>query len=173
MKNRVYSRFKIETFGIITPSQFQPQSQKIGEDRGNLTTVNVAYNLLRPVAFRGKYRLANALVPTTGVRRASVFGYQMELDLADYIQRSIYAGLWEVEETAQVRRILRRGMTCVDVGANVGYYTALAPRLVGEQGRCWRLSPEPHVLDDSRGFLTVTASSRRCVRMSVSATVRQ
>jgi hypothetical protein len=37
--------------------------------------------------FRGRFRLLNALVPHTGSRTARVFGYRMELDLAEMVPR--------------------------------------------------------------------------------------
>jgi FkbM family methyltransferase len=38
-------------------------------------------------------------------------------------------------------------MVVVDVGANVGYYTLLASRLVGEEGRVFAFEPEPQNYD--------------------------
>jgi hypothetical protein len=80
---------------------------------------------LRPVYFRGKGRLLNLVVGDPGERVAHVAGNCMRLDLSEYIQRSIYFGCFEPRETRLVRRWLKPGMTCVDVGANVGYYTLL------------------------------------------------
>lgn len=40
-------------------------------------------------------------------------------------------------------RLLRPGMTVVDVGANVGYYTLLAARGVGPTGKVYAFEPEP------------------------------
>ncbi len=69
----------------------------------------------------------------------------MELDLADLIQRQIYQGTFEPHETVSVKRYLRPGMTFVDVGANVGYYTALAAGLVGGRGgRVVAFEPSPY-----------------------------
>lgn len=53
----------------------------------------------------------------------------MKLDLADYIQRSIYLHTFEPEETRLLRSYLKSGMLLVDVGANVGYYSLLAASL--------------------------------------------
>jgi FkbM family methyltransferase len=78
------------------------------------------------------------------------------MELSDEMQRSIYAGGYELEETALVRRILGKGMTFVDVGANVGYYTALAAKLVGATGRV--LSFEPCVA----AFSKLQAMAGRC-----------
>ncbi len=69
----------------------------------------------------------------------------MELDLSDLIQRQIYQGTFEPRETVSVKRYLRPGMTFVDVGANVGYYTALAAKFVaGRGGRVVAFEPSPY-----------------------------
>jgi len=50
----------------------------------------------------------------------------MELDLSDAHQREVYEGVYEPEDTSIVCKYLTPGMTFVDAGANVGYYSALA-----------------------------------------------
>jgi FkbM family methyltransferase len=98
---------------------------------------------LRPLTFRGKMRLLETVIPYRDLQRADVFGYCLSLDLADQIQRNIYFGTFERLETALVRRYLQPGMTVVDVGANVGYYTMLAASIVGEAGRVCAIEPSP------------------------------
>jgi FkbM family methyltransferase len=56
--------------------------------------------------------------------------------------RSYAAGLYEQEVTAAFRELVRPGMTVVDVGANIGYYTLLASHLVGAQGRVYAFEPD-------------------------------
>jgi FkbM family methyltransferase len=68
----------------------------------------------------------------------------MELDLSDWIQRNVYLGSYERQETTWVLRQLRRGGTFVDVGANIGYFTALAARIVGSTGRVLAFEPSPY-----------------------------
>jgi FkbM family methyltransferase len=109
-----------------------------------LTLPDPVVGLLRPYWVRGKGRVFDRLVPHDGEREADVFGYRMRLELADLIQRRIYLGSYEPEETATVHRLLRPGMTVIDVGANVGYFTLLASRLVGPTGRVLALEPSPY-----------------------------
>jgi FkbM family methyltransferase len=101
-------------------------------------------NAFRPIHFRGKARLLNAVSPTSGVRHSRIFGSVFELDLADFIQRRIYLGTFEPADTRLVQKYLGPGMTFVDVGANVGYYTALAAQLVGSAGRVIAFEPSPY-----------------------------
>jgi FkbM family methyltransferase len=53
---------------------------------------------------------------------------------------------WEPEETAFFERVLQPGMRVVDCGANVGYFTLLASRLVGAEGHVLAVEPEPRNL---------------------------
>jgi FkbM family methyltransferase len=99
---------------------------------------------LRPIQFRGKERLTDALFPRTGQSSVSIFGSRFSLDLSDFIQRHMYAGSYERIESQIVRRLLQPGMTFVDVGANVGYYTALAAEAVGSQGRVLAFEPSEY-----------------------------
>ena len=52
-------------------------------------------------------------------------------------------GVWEPGLTSILRERLRPGQTFVDVGANVGYYTLLAAKLVGPTGRVIAFEPVP------------------------------
>ena len=99
---------------------------------------------LRPIRFRGKGRLLGRLVPRSGERTATLFGSRIDLDLGDLVQREMYLGVFEPKETRLALGWLRTGMTFVDVGANVGYYTLLAARRVGHQGRVLAIEPGPY-----------------------------
>lgn len=63
---------------------------------------------------------------------------------ADLIQLYLYMfRVWEPVITAWFRATLRSGDVVVDVGANIGYYTTLAARLVGPSGRVIAIEPFP------------------------------
>jgi FkbM family methyltransferase len=97
--------------------------------------------------FRGKARLQEWLLPSRGVIRARVFGYEVELDLSDVIQRDIYAGTYEPFEARYLRSFLRPGMRVVDIGANIGYYTLLAASRVGPDGKVLSFEPGPYAYE--------------------------
>lgn len=99
---------------------------------------------LSPHTFKGKVRLLHWGCPKTGEESIELFGYRIRLDLADYIQRSMYLDSFEPYETRMVRAYLQPGMTVVDVGANVGYYTLMAASLVGEEGQVHAFEPSPY-----------------------------
>jgi FkbM family methyltransferase len=105
--------------------------------------LDLAVNSLRPFSFRGKGRLLNSFCPKEGIRRTSLFGYSVELDVADHIQRNVYLGTYERHESALVRKYLRPGMTFVDIGANIGYYSLMAAAVAGPLGRVIAFEPNP------------------------------
>ena len=50
---------------------------------------------------------------------------------------------YELETRRAFRRVVKPGMTVVDVGANIGYYTLLGAKMVGEGGRVYAFEPDP------------------------------
>ena len=59
----------------------------------------------------------------------------------DHIGRPIREGQFENAEFAFVNRFLQPGMTVLDIGAHHGFYTLLAARRVGPQGRVFSFEP--------------------------------
>src|ERR1700756_4629680 len=58
------------------------------------------------------------------------------------ICRSVFVtGRYEPNEFCWLSRILEPGMTCIDVGANMGFYTLFAARRVTESGRVLAIEP--------------------------------
>jgi len=75
---------------------------------------------------------------------STVFGRHMAGDARDIIQQYIYYfGMWEPHLTSWIVRRLVPGDGFIDVGANVGYYSLLASKLVGEQGRVVAIEASP------------------------------
>jgi FkbM family methyltransferase len=74
----------------------------------------------------------------------TVFGMKIRGDAADIIGQYIYYfGLWEPDITAWVTRRLAPGDVFLDVGANIGYYSLLASRLVGPRGSVVAVEASP------------------------------
>jgi FkbM family methyltransferase len=55
----------------------------------------------------------------------------------------LYNSTHEKYETKLFRQFVTEGMTVVDIGANIGYYTLLAAKLVGDKGKVFAFEPEP------------------------------
>jgi FkbM family methyltransferase len=56
--------------------------------------------------------------------------------------RNFATGLYETDVTQLFMTHVSRGMTVIDLGANIGYYTLLASRLVGSEGRVFAFEPD-------------------------------
>ncbi|HSG88522.1 MAG TPA: FkbM family methyltransferase [Pseudomonadales bacterium] len=100
--------------------------------------------LLRPRPLRS---LANAtlrrLLPATRTLRGAV----VHLNPDDpVISGALTLGVYERDEIDFFCRHLEAGMTFVDVGANVGLYSALAARRLGPRGRLLSIEPDPDSL---------------------------
>jgi FkbM family methyltransferase len=56
-------------------------------------------------------------------------------------------GEYDPETTRWLKKILRPGMGFVDVGAHIGYYTLLAAKIVGAEGRVYAFEPVPSTFE--------------------------
>src|SRR5688572_23436882 len=52
-------------------------------------------------------------------------------------------GYWESWITLAMARVLQPGWTCIDVGANHGYYTLIMADAVGPSGKVISIEPNP------------------------------
>jgi len=58
-------------------------------------------------------------------------------------RRLAFLGLYESGTAGLFKKLLKEGMTFIDLGAHRGYYTLLASKLVGEKGRVFAFEPAP------------------------------
>ncbi|MFC1943356.1 FkbM family methyltransferase [Chloroflexota bacterium] len=52
-------------------------------------------------------------------------------------------GDYEKDQTRVFHEVVKRGMTVVDLGAHIGYYTLIAAELVGPEGKVFAFEPDP------------------------------
>ena len=73
----------------------------------------------------------------------------MLVDTRDYLisPALVLDGLWEPDVTDWLRRTLKPGQVFVDIGANIGYFTLMGSRLVGERGRVFAVEPHPRLAE--------------------------
>ena len=64
-----------------------------------------------------------------------------------YVSPAMATGDYEPIETAFVRRHVREGMAVVDIGANLGWFTAHLALLVGAEGRVDAFEPRSDLMD--------------------------
>jgi FkbM family methyltransferase len=72
-------------------------------------------------------------------------------------------GYWAKEITELMRMSLRPGMTFVDAGANIGYFTVLGSALVGPSGRVFTVEPDPLNLQ----ILRANIAKNSCANVTV------
>lgn len=79
----------------------------------------------------------------------SVCGFSRKFEIRnfqDLIQSNIYfRGFYEIRESKIFKKILKPGDTFIDVGANLGWYTVLAAKIVGVHGKVIALEPSNKV----------------------------
>ena len=73
-----------------------------------------------------------------------VLGHKMILASSNtYPPIAMAAGQYEPETTRLLERIVEPGMSIIDVGAHVGYYSLIAARAVGPTGKVYSFEAEP------------------------------
>jgi FkbM family methyltransferase len=107
-----------------------------------MTLAEFAYTvLLRPKPLK---KMANALLLTVIPGSICRHGARVVLNPRDpVISGALAFGVYEKAETAFFLNACSSGMTFLDIGANVGYYTALALAATGGDGRIIAMEPDP------------------------------
>jgi len=70
-------------------------------------------------------------------------GHKMWLDDKDSLGLSSNNGIFEPQEIELVKKQVSLGDTVLDIGANIGYYTLIFAKLVGEHGKVFAFEPDP------------------------------
>jgi FkbM family methyltransferase len=78
--------------------------------------------------------------------RTRLRGEPFLIQLNDPCQYDLVLGIHEPEVVEWILSDLKEGMTFVDIGPNVGYYTLLGASCVGISGKVVALEPDPEVL---------------------------
>jgi FkbM family methyltransferase len=126
-------------------------------------------------------RLLTYLTPVKECQ--TVFGATIYCHSRDFVQRRIrFFGIFEHNLTFFFMSQLRKGDVYVDLGANIGYYTLLASKLVGSTGRVISVEAAPTIFAALQQnlqingcpnvtSLNVAATAKRC-RVSIEAVDR-
>lgn len=74
-----------------------------------------------------------------------IYNYHMRLDLEDRgISRTLMLfGQRELEHKLILEKVLKQGMTVLDIGANIGYYVLMELQLIGRDGKLVAVEPSP------------------------------
>ena len=113
------------------------------------------HRVLAPLPTKYRLRLARFISDRISHRAPNrpelypVDGGAMYLNLAESRMMAMRAiGMHEPEKHALIKRLLKPGMTFLDVGANKGDFSVLAASIVGDEGRVIAIEPEPHNWED-------------------------
>jgi len=102
---------------------------------------------------KGRYRLMQFGVPMAeGLAEKQIVtskdGRKFRVDLSTGMQSTVYfLGEYEPSISRIVSRLVRSGDTCLDVGANFGWYATLFGKLVGVAGTVHAFEPLPPAYD--------------------------
>lgn len=89
--------------------------------------------------------------PQVAIEYPLKYGFRLQLDTRDMLDYFIYYWrCYEPNETWAIRKILRPGDIFIDIGANIGYFSVLAARLVGPTGRVFAFEPVPPTVERLR-----------------------
>ena len=74
-----------------------------------------------------------------------ILGSKMWIDPSSPSAIDMVYGTYEHDTVQVFQKLVKPGMTVVDIGAHVGFYTLIAARLVGANGRVYAFEPNPEV----------------------------
>jgi FkbM family methyltransferase len=112
------------------------------------SVANRVGGIISPVRFRGKERLTNTIGSIASRFTAEadcnpVKGAFVTVPLSERIGRLMWTGCYETELVSLLKAVLSPGMVCVDVGAQIGYFSIISAALVTERGAVHSFEPDP------------------------------
>jgi FkbM family methyltransferase len=109
--------------------------------------------VLKPAPLRS---FANSIIRALIPKTLNIENIRLALNPNDpVVSGALTLRVYERSETALFQSLCRPGMTVLDIGANVGYYTALAIKGTARLGRIISLEPDP----DSFRYLQQTVAA--------------
>ena len=125
----------------LKPLAFQVSNLAVkplaGKDIGRFRPIRAIYRYLAPHLIPEEKRLVD------------VNGCKMLVHMEEYkgidgiTHQELLLGIYEKYTTALFKELVGGGMNVIDIGANIGYYTLLAAKLVGDEGKVFAFEPEP------------------------------
>lgn len=114
-------------------------------------------NRLNPTSY-GRNRLMEVasklgLLPETGVHSIG-YGLKMQLSATDFVDLSIYFDSYEYMVRKVLTKRLRHSTGFLDIGANIGYYSLIASRLM-PSGAVYAVEANPNTLQVLRRNLSL------------------
>jgi FkbM family methyltransferase len=109
---------------------------------GDLTDISTVRRMLGTIEHQVAPTTFTVQLTEADAVRCTVGKVELYCDAADAaVTPGLRSGVYEQHLTRVFEQYCRPGMTVVDVGANLGYYSLLASKLVGPSGRVVALEP--------------------------------
>jgi FkbM family methyltransferase len=122
------------------PDELRPDVDKAAA--GDLAQVSTIRRMLGTIEHQIAPTAFSVQLAGEDAVRCEVGGVELLADAADAaVTPGLLSGRYEVHLSTVFEKYCTSGMTVVDVGANLGYYSLLASRLVGPSGRVVALEP--------------------------------
>jgi FkbM family methyltransferase len=107
---------------------------------------------------------AGAWHPERHVTAQIQHGFELVIDLTDHTFRHLYFhGEYQPAVTRIIEQVAQRGQIWIDVGANVGYFSILLSKLVGDSGAVIAFEPNPV----TRNFLELSVKRNKRKNVTV------
>ncbi len=81
------------------------------------------------------------------IRTRTPFGFKMDLAFIDQSATHIFFQHYETEEADTLMKLIKPGMTVLDIGANIGYFTLLMAKQVTSSGSVFAFEPNPRMIE--------------------------
>ena len=125
-----------------------------------LTLYRRTIKRFRPAHLAIHWLMTHAVIPVLERMK----GFQTMPDDPFWFRMELLTDRHEPETAAQLRQLIKPGMTVLDIGAHVGYYACLASSLVGDTGRVIAFEPHPR---NHRYLIHNTADRDNVTRLQV------
>lgn len=103
-----------------------------------------AYSYLPTHPLKG--RIYDRFVPglnLTSKRQRTRYGVKFECDMSDKVEREIYWTGFNSRDVRALHKLIKPGMTVLDLGANIGYFSLLCAKWMHGQGVVHSFEPFP------------------------------
>jgi len=133
------------------------------------SSLSLASAYLRHIPIKqGRWRLIKIFLPRLRADGSNLgervvrtrYGFLFKADLGDWLGQYVYlTGSYEPPTARVIAELLNPGDTFIDVGANSGFFTLLASRRVGPNGRVLAFEPVPSMRERLRANLSLNGST--------------
>jgi len=93
-------------------------------------------------SYRPAARLYHFLIKRLRPEKVELDGNIFYLDPNDSLAISIFKD-YEKAEIDLIKKVLKKGMHVIDLGAHIGYHTVIMSKIIGEKGRVFAFEPNP------------------------------